>query len=337
MDDMGHGGVVQQMNLEDVSPATRLLEKRRQMFEVQEALETQKEEFARREELFKRREDALRKQDLELQQQLIRFNKFLQENDSKTARAEKKAREEEALRLQKEKEIVKSKIELADLEDKKNEMKAILDKNLVYEKYLTSVLEESDEFQEIGDLLKRYETLKLHHSDLQQRAEEVTQLNDKYRNDLQAYMKEGQDTKLKGHNDIAQYQKQWEHEQLKSLVAGSSREGFLDESARRVLEFGKCQMVITNLYERSRSNALVKGKVKTAYTLDQAEQLKAIREFVSDLSSIVSTVNSSMHAKSGASASKNAAQASLPPGDATINSKAQVALATPPQPPGAPP
>ena len=62
MDDMGHGGVVQQMNLEDVSPATRLLEKRRQMFEVQEALETQKEEFARREELFKRREDALRKQ-----------------------------------------------------------------------------------------------------------------------------------------------------------------------------------------------------------------------------------------------------------------------------------
>ena len=41
----------------------------------------------------------------------------------------------------------------------------------------------------------------------------------------------------------------------------SSREGFLDESARRVLEFGKCQMVITNLYERSRSNALVKGKV----------------------------------------------------------------------------
>jgi hypothetical protein len=69
---------IQHMNLDEVSPATRLLEKRRQMFEVQEALETQKEEFARREELFKRREEALRKQDLELQQQLIRFNKFLQ-------------------------------------------------------------------------------------------------------------------------------------------------------------------------------------------------------------------------------------------------------------------
>ena len=72
------GYLLQTMNLDEVSPATRLLEKRRQMFEVQEALETQKEEFARREELFKRREEALRKQDLELQQQLIRFNKFLQ-------------------------------------------------------------------------------------------------------------------------------------------------------------------------------------------------------------------------------------------------------------------
>lgn len=33
--------------LDHVSPATRLLEKRRQMFEIQEALEAQKEEFSR--------------------------------------------------------------------------------------------------------------------------------------------------------------------------------------------------------------------------------------------------------------------------------------------------
>ena len=34
--------------LEHVSPATRLLEKRRQMFEVQEALEQQKQDYARK-------------------------------------------------------------------------------------------------------------------------------------------------------------------------------------------------------------------------------------------------------------------------------------------------
>ena len=63
-----------------VSPATRLLEKRRQMFEVQEALNAQKDEFNRREDAYRRREDGLRRKDLELQESLIKFNKFLQES-----------------------------------------------------------------------------------------------------------------------------------------------------------------------------------------------------------------------------------------------------------------
>ncbi len=41
-------GMPQALMLDHVSPATRLLEKRRQMFEVQEALETQKQEFNRK-------------------------------------------------------------------------------------------------------------------------------------------------------------------------------------------------------------------------------------------------------------------------------------------------
>lgn len=68
----------QTLTMEHVSGATRLLEKRRQMFEVQEALDAQKEEFARREDAFRRREDALRRKDVELQESLIKFNKFLQ-------------------------------------------------------------------------------------------------------------------------------------------------------------------------------------------------------------------------------------------------------------------
>mmetsp|Transcript_65405 Transcript_65405/g.161029 ORF Transcript_65405/g.161029 Transcript_65405/m.161029 type:complete len:299 (+) Transcript_65405:44-940(+) len=276
-------GAIQQMNLNDVSPATRLLEKRRQMFEVQEALETQKEEFARREELFKRREEQLRKQDLELQQQLIRFNKFLQENDSKTARAEKKAAEEIKLKEQKEKEIQELTQQLAELTVQKDDMKAVLDKNLVYEKYLLSVLEESDDFVEITDLLKRHETLKAHHRDLQERSAEVVSLNDRYRAELQQHTKEGQDTKLKGHNQIAVLQKTLEHNQLDSLMAGGSRERMLEVSAERVLEFGKCCMAITNLYERCRA----KSKVKQPYTTDHMEQLKVLQDFVMDLSFIV--------------------------------------------------
>ena len=82
----------QTLTLDHVSPATRLLEKRRQMFEVQEALDAQKEEFARREEAFRRREEGLRQKDLELQESLIKFNKFLQENESKRGRKDRLVR-----------------------------------------------------------------------------------------------------------------------------------------------------------------------------------------------------------------------------------------------------
>jgi hypothetical protein len=51
----GHGSsnLPQTLMLDHVSAATRLLEKRRQMFEVQEALSAQKEEFNRREDAFR--------------------------------------------------------------------------------------------------------------------------------------------------------------------------------------------------------------------------------------------------------------------------------------------
>jgi hypothetical protein len=49
---------------------TRLLEKRKQMLQVQESLDAQKDEYSRKEELFKRREENLRKKDLELQEAL---------------------------------------------------------------------------------------------------------------------------------------------------------------------------------------------------------------------------------------------------------------------------
>ena len=99
------------------------------MFEVQEALDAQKEgvlltihfnthtqtpfppsraeEFQRREATFQRREEMLKKKDLELQESLIKFNKFLQENDSKRNRAEKKQLDEKKQKHIKEAEIIR--------------------------------------------------------------------------------------------------------------------------------------------------------------------------------------------------------------------------------------
>ena len=125
------------LSMDHVCPATRLLEKRRLMFEVQESLDKQQEIFAKQQvrffffsrsihsreraltfekklqqEAFRLREENLRKHDLELQNSLVKFNKFLQENEAKRNRATKRYEEECKLRIAKEKEAKKLKEKL---------------------------------------------------------------------------------------------------------------------------------------------------------------------------------------------------------------------------------
>ena len=144
-----------------VSPATRLLEKRRQMFEVQEALNGQKDEFNRREDAYRRREDGLRRKDLELQESLIKFGKFLQENESKRNRALKRAADERKQQDAKDIEIKKLERQLQQLLIDENDLKEKVEANLQYQDYLENVCHTmSKYFPEISDILSRYGTLR---------------------------------------------------------------------------------------------------------------------------------------------------------------------------------
>ncbi len=57
------------------------------------------------EEAFKQREESLKRRDVELQDSLIRFSKFLQDNNAKRLRADKRAADERRLCEEKKKEI----------------------------------------------------------------------------------------------------------------------------------------------------------------------------------------------------------------------------------------
>merc|ERR1712178_154668 len=147
-----------QLTLDHVSPATRLLEKRRQKIEVQEALEAQKADFSRREEQFWRREQIIKKKDLDLQENLIRFNKFLQENDTKRTRAEKKHVEEEKKKIEYTQQIEKHKEQLKELQVENEELQRKLEKNQKYMQYLEMICETTgDEYGEPLELQHRYE------------------------------------------------------------------------------------------------------------------------------------------------------------------------------------
>ena len=72
--------LVTTQKLETVSPATRLLDKRRKMYENQEAFIAKKKHFTQQEFEFQTREAELREEDHKLQQSLIQYATFLDNN-----------------------------------------------------------------------------------------------------------------------------------------------------------------------------------------------------------------------------------------------------------------
>jgi len=244
----------QTLTLDHVSPATRLLEKRRQMFEVQEALDAQKEEFARREEAFRRREEGLRKKDLELQESLIKFNKFLQENESKRTRAEKRASEEAKQGKQKEEEIFRLKGMLQEMNDQSRKLQTTVEKNMKYQKYLEVVQEAvPEDYPEISDLLNRYKTLQDANTDLTLRQRRHEELNEQKRAQFSNYTKERTNEILNFNNEIAFLQKELETAESTAIRLQNEVETSMRSMSDKTLELGQVLMAVENLLQRCTS------------------------------------------------------------------------------------
>ena len=61
----------------ELTPATRLLEKRREMIEVENGLNQQKDEFSMKMDSLKQRRDELSRKESQLKDSLLKFDKFL--------------------------------------------------------------------------------------------------------------------------------------------------------------------------------------------------------------------------------------------------------------------
>jgi hypothetical protein len=265
----GTTSLPQTLMFDHVSPATRLLEKRRQMFEVQEALNSQKEEFARREDAFRRREEGLRRKDLELQESLIKFNKFLQENESKRNRALKRATEEKKQREQKEKEIEKLEQQLKAKLKEESVLKEEVEKNLKYQDYLENVVQNMSKFfPEISDILNRYKTLKDANQYLIEKHKYDENVNDNTQREFLTFRKFKENQLLNESNEIAEMQLILEQVKSKSLRIQAEVEALTLEASEKTLELGQIISSVSNILERCEESFRIrhnKPKVERNY------------------------------------------------------------------------
>ena len=232
-----------------VSPATRLLEKRRETAEVEHALSAQKEEFSMKMEGLAQRRQELESKEQELKQSLMKFDRFLRENDSKKTRALKKAKDERNMIKQKEGEITTLQSECHDLERERDKFKKRLEKYTIYQTYLERVLDLSDEFSELREIMARYDTLIATHNDLLNREQKNQITMEKEKQKFNRFTEEKNTEILHYNNQLAQLQTRLDKAQSEAVHWESKWTHIQNTAARKTLLLGQIKIATHNLFQ----------------------------------------------------------------------------------------
>ncbi|KAF0719267.1 Aste57867_1153 [Aphanomyces stellatus] len=285
-----------------MSQSTLLLKKRKELREINDALEFMKEEYAQRVENCAERQREFERKQEEMREQVSKFEKFIKENDSKRTRAELKAKAEHRSAEQND---VRKKQLVAQLEkdvasrDSLEKRRAQL---LKYRTYLESAVEASEqEYEEIADILNRYATLVDANNDLKVQVQSAESQIDRLRQDLRTFKTEMENTILVQNSEIHGHQQQLEKIRGETFQLDLDRGKDDRISNDRSRESGQIVLAIKNLYNRCRMSGKIppvkeSGGDTMAY---MTSILKVVAERIVDLDVITTAFDGAGGAADG--------------------------------------
>lgn len=274
-----------------LTPATRLLEKRREMSEVEQALAAQKEEFQMKMESLQQRREELERKEFQLKESLLKFDKFLKENDSKRARAVKKAHDEKDLKRVKDKEIGRLMEEKRELQGVKDKLVGRLNKHKIYHKFLEKTLETADEFQEIREIIARYETLVATHTDLLDKAHQTQDAVENKKSGLHKFQEEKNNEIMQHNNQLATLQTRLDKAQSEAVKWESVWTHIKNTAAKKTLLLGRVNMATHNLFQLVNKHLKAQsGQEVVPDNISTSDQLTKIQLFIMDLTQITTEI-----------------------------------------------
>ncbi|TPX38275.1 hypothetical protein SmJEL517_g00286 [Synchytrium microbalum] len=236
--------------------ATLLLQKKREMMDVQSQLDRKRQEFAKRMEECREKQEELRTKQKQIRDRVAKFEKFLKDNDAKRVRANSKALTERKIREQKEKEIIQLHKLLQAEQFKNSATMKLTNSYQTYEAYLQRVVDclppDYLEINEphITDILARHGTLVDTAADLAKilinRNEEIEAGQIR----LAALMKEGSDQVLLCNSMLGTKQKKLDSVRQQCAILEQRLEERDRTGKERMRTLGEAKLAINNLYDR---------------------------------------------------------------------------------------
>ncbi|MGH0148910.1 UNVERIFIED_CONTAM: hypothetical protein FKN15_013936 [Acipenser sinensis] len=143
---------------------------------------------------------------------------LLQENDMKRLRAMKKAAQERELTNQKESDLAALQQEMTSLNREREALEKRVLRHAVFLRYLERVVQASEQFQEVRQVMSRYDTLVLTREDLLRTAQENQENMDRARTQLARFLEEKNDVVLQYNNQLAHLQSRLDRARSDALL-----------------------------------------------------------------------------------------------------------------------
>ncbi|XP_051828801.1 cilia- and flagella-associated protein 73 isoform X1 [Antechinus flavipes] len=232
-----------------INHATQLLEKKREMVEMEEALQAKKEEFQVKMSALKQRREALDQKEDALKESMVRFDKFLKDTEAKKSRALRRAEEGRQTASQKEAEAAALKEELKGLIQRKEQLEQQLHKYRPFAQYLEQVVAQSEQFEEIPELMARFSGLSETRAILTEHEQALHKAVEDARAELLKLVEEKNDEILHQNNHVADLQVRLEEVRTQALQWESKWVHIQNTAAQKTLLLGQIKMAALNLFQ----------------------------------------------------------------------------------------
>ncbi|XP_026540411.1 cilia- and flagella-associated protein 73 [Notechis scutatus] len=261
-----------------------LLEKQRELAEVEKTFSATKEDFQKKMDHLQQRRQELERKEGQLKQAILKFDKFLKENDAKRSRAMRKAEQEKQQMAHKKVEAERLQEEIARLTTAKTRLQGRLAAHKPFCEYLQEVLGKTEQFQDISELIGRFETLRATQVSLVRREQVAREAVEEERSRLQQYLDESSNRILQQNNMVAELQDQLEQTQGKVLELESNWICIQNTAASKTLELGQIKLAALNLFQMVIKHRKLPMNVPQE---DTDAQLDAVQLCVEDLTAIL--------------------------------------------------
>ncbi|XP_055462378.1 cilia- and flagella-associated protein 73 [Psammomys obesus] len=274
-------------NVEHFPPLLRLWEKKQELAAADQALQHQKEEFRSTMATLNQRWAQLEQKEQELKGSFIRFDKFLQDAEARRGRAQRRATEESQGARHQEAEALRLRAQLEELRRERARLQRRLRRLEPCARLLEGALEHLPEFQEVQELVARFDGL----ADTQEAlklAESKRQVElDTTRVQLNRLREAKEDELLRLGQQRAQLLEQLEAARERTLQWESKWTQIQNTAAAKTLLLGRTRMSALNLYQLVR---LRQTQPRALDVEDTEGQLEEVKLFITDLSAMLANL-----------------------------------------------